>query len=90
MNLTLQTIPSTLISELFSNSKFDGVVLDTEHGNFNNETLYSCIQVITLYKKQCFAKDKKIRQKNAAKGKFQQHSGNKYNGRPWGCSQSGL
>ena len=56
MNLTLQTIPSTLISELFSNSKFDGVVLDTEHGNFNNETLYSCIQVITLYKKQCFVR----------------------------------
>lgn len=56
MNLTLQTLPSTVISELLANSKFDGVVLDTEHGTFNNETLYSCIQIITLYKKQCFVR----------------------------------
>ena len=56
MNLTLQTIPSPLISELLSNSKFDGVVLDTEHGYFNNETLFSCIQVITLLKKKCFVR----------------------------------
>jgi 2-keto-3-deoxy-L-rhamnonate aldolase RhmA len=56
MNLTLQTIPSPLISELLTYSDLDGVVLDTEHGHFNNETLYSCIQVITLREKKCFVR----------------------------------
>ena len=56
MNLTLQTIPSPLISELLTFSELDGIVLDTEHGHFNNETLYSCIQVITLRKKKCFVR----------------------------------
>lgn len=56
MNLTLQTIPSPIISEILSDSKFDGVILDTEHGCFNNENLYSCIQVITLLKKKCFVR----------------------------------
>ena len=56
MNLTLQTIPSPLISELLTYSNLDGVVLDTEHGHFNNETLYSCIQVITLRRKKCFVR----------------------------------
>ena len=35
---------------------FDGVVIDTEHGCFNNETLYSCIQVIKVAKKRCFVR----------------------------------
>ena len=39
MNLTLQTIASPIVSELLANTKIDGVVLDTEHGVFNNETL---------------------------------------------------
>jgi len=56
MNLTLQTIPSTLVSEVLVNSKFDGVVLDTEHGLFNNETLFACIQVIKLNKKICYVR----------------------------------
>jgi len=56
MNLTLQTIPSTIISEILADSVFDGVVLDTEHGCFNNESLYSCIQVITLLNKKCFVR----------------------------------
>lgn len=54
MNLTLQTIPSPLVSELLTYSELEGVVLDTEHGHFDNETLYSCIQVITLRRKKCF------------------------------------
>tara|TARA_R110000744_G_scaffold196535_9_gene315801 strand:+ start:1521 stop:1820 length:300 start_codon:yes stop_codon:yes gene_type:complete len=54
MNLVLQTIPSPLISEVLADSHLDGVVLDTEHGHFNNETLMSCIQIITILKKQCF------------------------------------
>jgi len=56
MNLALQTIPSTMISEVFCKSSLDGVLLDTEHGYFNNETLYSCIQVITLSGKKCFVR----------------------------------
>lgn len=56
MNLTLQTIPSTIISEILAQSHLDGVVLDTEHGCFNNETLYSCIQVIKLSNKKCFVR----------------------------------
>jgi 4-hydroxy-2-oxoheptanedioate aldolase len=56
MNLTLQTIPSPLVSELLTYSELEGVVLDTEHGHFNNETLYSCIQVITLRRKKCFVR----------------------------------
>ena len=56
MNLTLQTIPSTVVSEILSKSNFDGVILDTEHGSFNNENLYSCIQIITLLGKKCFVR----------------------------------
>ena len=56
MRLTLQTIPSTIISEILSSSNFDGVVLDTEHGCFNNESLYSCIQIITSLDKQCYVR----------------------------------
>ena len=56
MNLIMQTIPSPLVSELLAYSELDGIILDTEHGCFNNETLYSCIQVITLSKKKCFVR----------------------------------
>jgi 2-keto-3-deoxy-L-rhamnonate aldolase RhmA len=56
MHLTLQTIPSPIISELLTYSNLDGIVLDTEHGYFNNETLYACIQIITLNKKKCFVR----------------------------------
>ena len=56
MILTLQTIPSTLISELICKSEFEGIVLDTEHGCFNNETLYACIQIITSNNKKCFVR----------------------------------
>lgn len=55
MILSWQQIPSPLISELMA-YKFDGVVLDTEHGCFNNETLYSCIQVIKRGQKKCFVR----------------------------------
>lgn len=54
MNLILQTIPSTIVTEIILNSSFDGVVLDTEHGVFNNETLYSCIQLASAKNKKCF------------------------------------
>ncbi len=55
MILSWQQIPSPLVSEIMCHN-FDGVVIDTEHGCFNNETLYSCIQVIKVAKKRCFVR----------------------------------
>lgn len=56
MKLFWQQIPSPVITEIFCSSSFDGVVLDLEHGHFNNETLHSCIQVGTLLNKKVFAR----------------------------------
>ena len=57
MKLLWQQIPSTIISEIFSSApNFDGVVLDTEHSPYNEETLFSCIQVIKLSGKKCFVR----------------------------------
>jgi len=56
MRLSWQQIPSTVISEILCLNELDGVVLDTEHGCFNNETLYACIQIITSKNKQCFVR----------------------------------
>jgi 2-dehydro-3-deoxyglucarate aldolase len=55
MKLSWQQIPSTIISEMLCEG-FDGVVLDTEHGCFNNETLYNCIQIITAKDKTCLVR----------------------------------
>ena len=55
MILSWQQIPSPLISELLCYN-FDGVVLDTEHGCFSNETIYTSIQVIKSLKKKCFVR----------------------------------
>jgi len=55
MKLSWQQIPSTIISEMLCEG-FDGVVLDTEHGCFNNETLYNCIQIITAKEKICLVR----------------------------------
>ena len=54
MRLLWQQIASTTITEIFCNSDFDGIVFDLEHGCFNNETLYSCIQICDLSKKYSF------------------------------------
>lgn len=48
-----QQIPSTIISEILASCDFDGVVLDAEHSNFSNESLFSCIQTIKLKDKKC-------------------------------------
>ena len=56
MRLAWQQIPSTIISDILSQNHLDGVVIDTEHGGFNTETLCACIQVITLNKKKCFVR----------------------------------
>ena len=56
MKLAWQQIPSTIISDILCQNKLGGVVLDLEHGAFSLETIYSCIQVITLNKKSCFVR----------------------------------
>lgn len=56
MRLAWQQIPSTVISDILCQNSLDGVVIDTEHGVFNPETLYSCIQVISLAGKKCFVR----------------------------------
>ena len=56
MKLAWQQIPSPVISEILCNVGLDGVVIDTEHGFFNNETLFACIQVISLSKKLCYVR----------------------------------
>ena len=56
MILTWQQIPSPIVSEILASLDVDGVVIDTEHGSFNNETLTSCIQVVTLAGKKCFVR----------------------------------
>lgn len=57
MRLTWQQIPNPTITEIMCSNKIvDGIVIDTEHGCFNNETVFSCIQVATLLKKKCFVR----------------------------------
>lgn len=56
MKFCWQQIPSPVISELLCLTKMDGVVIDTEHASFNNETIYNCIQVITSLGKECFVR----------------------------------
>ena len=54
MKLLWQQIPSPTITEIFCNTSFNGVVFDLEHGCFNNESLYACIQVGNLCGKESF------------------------------------
>tara|TARA_R110002020_G_scaffold123630_2_gene280362 strand:+ start:1092 stop:1880 length:789 start_codon:yes stop_codon:yes gene_type:complete len=49
-----QQIPSTTVSEILCHSHFDFVCLDTEHGVFNEETIFNCIQTISLSGKKVF------------------------------------
>jgi 2-keto-3-deoxy-L-rhamnonate aldolase RhmA len=55
MILSWQQIPSSIISEILCKN-LDGVVLDLEHGMFNLDELFSCIQVIKLSKRKCFVR----------------------------------
>lgn len=56
MRFLWQQIPNATVSEILCSTGMDGVVLDTEHGVFSNETLFNCIQVITLTGKKCFVR----------------------------------
>lgn len=51
-----QQISSPIISEIFCNTKFDGVVLDLEHGNFNTNDITNCILTITNKRKKCYVR----------------------------------
>jgi 2-keto-3-deoxy-L-rhamnonate aldolase RhmA len=55
MILTWQQIPSPLVSEIMCH-EYNGVVLDTEHGCYGLETLYSCIQVVKALNKKCLVR----------------------------------
>jgi 2-dehydro-3-deoxyglucarate aldolase len=56
MKALWQQIPSTEITRLYCNTDFDAVVLDLEHGVFNNEKLYSLIQLINASNKLSFVR----------------------------------
>jgi len=56
MNLILQTLSSPLLSEIVMDSILDGVILDKEHGVFDNSQLVSCIQTVKLMNKKCFVR----------------------------------
>ena len=56
MKLMWQQIPSTIVTEIFCASKFDGVVFDLEHGTFNDESVYTCIQICELANKKSFVR----------------------------------
>jgi len=55
MILSWQQIPSPLVSEILCINS-EGVVLDTEHGWYDNQVLFSCIQVIKSKNKHCFVR----------------------------------
>jgi 2-keto-3-deoxy-L-rhamnonate aldolase RhmA len=63
MKLSWQQIPSSIISEILS-KKLDGVVLDNEHGVFNLESLFSCIQTVKLSKKICLVRLSEVSRDN--------------------------
>lgn len=54
--VTWQQIPSPVVTEILCNTKLDGVVLDTEHGMWNPETIFNCIQVGSLKGKEVFVR----------------------------------
>jgi 2-dehydro-3-deoxyglucarate aldolase len=56
MKLLWQQIPSTEVTKIYCNSNYDGIVLDTEHGVFNNETLFTLIQLINASGKKSFVR----------------------------------
>ena len=56
MKALWQQIPSVEITRLYCNTNFDAVILDLEHGVFNNETLFSLIQLINASNKLSFVR----------------------------------
>ena len=48
MRFVLLQIPSSSITEIMCLSDFDGIVLDTEHSLWNDETISLCLSIIRL------------------------------------------
>lgn len=56
MKLLWQQIPSSEITTMYCSTDFEGIVLDSEHGCFNDETLYTLIQLINAHGKESFVR----------------------------------
>jgi len=56
MKLLWQQIPSSEITTIYCHTSFEGVVLDDEHGCFNNETLVSLIRLINANDRLSFVR----------------------------------
>ena len=56
MKLLWQQISSPEITTIYCNSKFNGIVFDDEHGNFNTENLFTLIQLTNANKKKSFVR----------------------------------
>lgn len=56
IRLHWQQIASAEITQIFCNSKFDGVVLDNEHGIFTEEQLFTLIQLINARGKRSYVR----------------------------------
>jgi len=56
MKLLWQQIPSSEITTMYCSTDFDGIVLDDEHGCFNNETLFTLIQLINAWGKLSYVR----------------------------------
>lgn len=56
MRLLWQQISSTVITEIFCNSNFDGVVFDLEHGVYDTQSLFNCIQLCDVMSKKSFVR----------------------------------
>ena len=56
MKALWQQISSVEITRIYCNTNFDAVVLDLEHGVFNNEPLFSLIQLINASNKLSFVR----------------------------------
>jgi len=51
-----QQIASTEITEIFCSDDYDGVVLDTEHGNFTEEQMFTLISLINAHGKESYVR----------------------------------
>jgi len=58
MKVLWQQIANTTVTEILCSTAMDGVVLDCEHGYWNNETIVDCIRVIRLSRKKPFVRIK--------------------------------
>jgi len=56
LRLAWQQIPHPMVTDILCATTLDGIVLDSEHSNFNPETLYACITLCVANRKYCFVR----------------------------------